>query len=256
METERKKNMNEGKILAKVGNFTVSEGDVDAFVASLGQRGQNYNTPEGRAIILDQLISQKLLLLDAVRNMYEREPEFKAELARVKDELLVNYAVNKAVSAVRVTEADAKQYFDEHAEEFAGETTVNASHILVAEEAQAEEILKKINDGEISFADAAMQYSSCPSGAEGGNLGDFGRGQMVPEFDAACFSMQVDEVRGPVKTQFGYHLIRLNKINEAKPLAFEQIKDRLREKLLSDKQQAAYQSKINQLKILYPVDRA
>ena len=245
----------DNKILASVGTLSVTEAEVSAMIASLGQRGKNYNTPEGRAIVLDQLSNQKLLLLDATRNLYEREPEFKAELARVKEDLLVNYAVNKAVSSVRVTDAEAKEFFDAHPEQFAGEKTVNASHILVADEAQANEILAKINAGEITFEDAAKQYSSCPSSAEGGCLGDFGHGQMVPEFDQACFSMAEGEIAGPVQTQFGFHLIKLNKINEAQPMQFEQIKEQLKQSLLGEKQQNAYQSKINQLKILYPVDR-
>ena len=245
----------DNKILASVGTLSVTEAEVSAMIASLGQRGKNYNTPEGRAIVLDQQINQKLLLLDATRNLYEREPEFKAELARVKEDLLVNYAVNKAVSSVRVTDAEAKEFFDAHPEQFAGEKTVNASHILVADEAQANEILAKINAGEITFEDAAKQYSSCPSSAEGGCLGDFGHGQMVPEFDQACFSMAEGEIAGPVQTQFGFHLIKLNKINEAQPMQFEQIKEQLKQSLLGEKQQNAYQSKINQLKILYPVDR-
>ena len=245
----------DNKILASVGTLSVTEAEVSAMIASLGQRGKNYNTPEGRAIVLDQLINQKLLLLDATRNLYEREPEFKAELARVKEDLLVNYAVNKAVANVRVTDAEVKEIFDAHPEQFAGEKTVNASHILVADEAQANEILAKINAGELSFEDAAKQYSSCPSSAEGGCLGDFGHGQMVPEFDQACFSMAEGEIAGPVQTQFGFHLIKLNKINEAQPMQFEQVKEQLRQSLLGEKQQNAYQSKINQLKILYPVDR-
>ena len=245
----------ENKILATIGTQTVTEADVNAMIASLAQRGKNYNTPEGRTIILDQLINQKLLLMDAVRNLYEREPEFKAELARVKEELLINYAVNKAVSSVKVTDEEAKKYFDENAEQFVGQKTVNASHILVSDEAQAADILAKINAGEISFEDAAKQYSSCPSSAEGGCLGDFGHGQMVPEFDEACFDMAEGEVRGPVKTQFGFHLIKLNKINEAENMKFEDIKEELKQSLMSEKQQQAYQSKINQLKILYPVDK-
>ena len=245
----------DNKILASVGTLSVTEAEVNAMIASLGQRGKNYNTPEGHAIVLDQLINQKLLLLDATRNLYEREPEFKAELARVKEDLLVNYAVNKAVASVRVTDAEAKEFFDAHPEQFAGEKTVNASHILVADEAQANEILAKINAGEISFEDAAKEFSSCPSSAEGGCLGDFGHGQMVPEFDQACFSMKEGEIAGPVQTQFGFHLIKLNKINEAQPMQFEQVKEQLRQSLMGEKQQNAYQSKINQLKILYPVDR-
>ncbi|MBE6658023.1 MAG: hypothetical protein E7604_06210 [Ruminococcaceae bacterium] len=134
--------------------------------------------------------------------------------------------------------------------------TVNASHILVDSEEKANEILAKINAGEMTFEDAAKEFSTCPSGKEGGSLGDFGRGQMVPEFDEACFTMEVGTLSAPVKTQFGYHIIRLNSKGEETEMPFDTIKAQLKEKLMQDKQQAAYQSKLNQLKILYPVDRA
>ena len=120
---------------------------------------------------------------------------------------------------------------------------------------EANEIKAQIESGAVDFADAAREHSSCPSKAEGGSLGEFGRGQMVPEFDAACFDMQVGELRGPVKTQFGFHLIRLDAKNEAKTPALSEVRDRIYGKLMQDKQEAAYQSKINQLKIVFPVDK-
>ena len=246
----------EAKILATVGTKTITEADVDAFLAGMGQRGQAYQNPQGRAMVLEQLINKALLVLDATRNLYEREPEFKAELARVKEDLLANYAVDKAVREVRVTDADVEAYYNENKAQFVQGPTVNASHILVDSEEKANEILAKINAGEVTFEDAAKEFSSCPSGKEGGSLGDFGRGQMVPEFDEACFAMEVGTISAPVKTQFGYHLILLNSRSEETEMAFDTIKEQLKEKLMQDKQQAAYQSKLNQLKILYPVDRA
>ena len=107
----------------------------------------------------------------------------------------------------------------------------------------------------MSFADAAKEHSSCPSGQRGGNLGDFGRGQMVPEFDKAVFELEVGEVtKTPVKTQFGYHLIKLNSKSEASVMPYEQIAPRLSDMVLNEKRREAYERKINQLKILYPVE--
>ena len=161
----------------------------------------------------------------------------------------------KALEKVRVTDDEARKFFDENPDQFAGSETFNASHILVDTEEKAREIADKIKSGEISFEDCAKENSSCPSGGQGGNLGDFTRGQMVPEFDTAVFSMEVGEItKTPVKTQFGYHLINLTDKKEASEMPFEQIKDQLAQKVLTDKQQAAYASKLNQLKILYPVD--
>ncbi len=247
--------MNE-KILATVNGKAITEADVDAFIAGMGQRGQAYQNPQGKTMVLEQLINKSLLVLDATRNLYERDPEFKAQLQRVKEDLLANYAIEKAVRDVRIKDEDIQKYYEENKEQFKQGATVNASHILVGSEEKANELLAKIQAGDMTFEDAARQHSTCPSGKEGGNLGDFGRGQMVPEFDEACFSMEIGELRGPIKTQFGYHLIRLNSKGDAKDLSFAQVKDQLREKLLADKQQAAYQSKINQLKILYPVDKS
>ena len=149
--------MNESRILAAMGHLNVTEADVDAMIASLGQRGKNYNTPEGRRIVLDQLINQKLILLDATRNLLEREPEFKAQLAKVKDDLLVNYAVSKTLASVRVTEEEIQKYYAENPDDFRSEKAVNASHILVADETEAKDILAKIQAGEITFEEAAKK---------------------------------------------------------------------------------------------------
>lgn len=247
--------MDNVKVLASVNGKQITEADVDAMIAAMGPNGQNYRTPQGRAAVLEQLINQSLLLLDATRNLYEREPAFKAQLNRVKEELLVNYAIEKAVSTVRVTDDDAKKYYEENPAAFEGQELVSASHILVSDEATATELLEKIRAGEISFEDAAAQHSSCPSSRNGGSLGEFGRGQMVPEFDTACFEMEVGELRGPVQTQFGYHLIRLDDKKQTEKLAFSDVREELVRQLTAEKQQAAYRSKLNQLKILYPVDR-
>lgn len=247
--------MANGKILASVMGKTISEDDVNAFIASLGQRAQSYQNEEGRAIILNELINQKLLLLDANRNLYEADPAFKAKLNQVKENLLINFAVEKAVANVKVTDEEAKQYYDDNSSEFMQGSTVNASHILVDDEAKCNDIMAKIKSGEVSFEDAAKEYSKCPSAQKGGDLGDFAEGQMVPEFDEACFTMDVGELRGPVKTNFGYHIIRLNSKKDSSVIPYEKIKEQLKEKLIGDKQQKAYQSKINQLKILYQVDK-
>lgn len=244
------------KILATVGNITVTERDVDEFLRGLGQRGQAYNNPEGRRFALEQVIGNKLLLLDAKRNLFEAETEFKEQLAKIKDTLLTNYAAEKVLSKVTVTDAEVKEYYEAHKAEFIAPETVNASHILVDSEEKANEICKDIKDGKITFEDAAKEYSSCPSKNNGGNLGDFGRGQMVPEFDTAVFSMSVGEITDtPVKTQFGYHLIKLNSKKEASEMPYEDIAEELKGGLLGDKKRKAYESKINQLKIMYPVDK-
>ena len=255
LETPNLSANGQGRVLAQVGPHPITEADVERFISALGQRAEAYRNPQGRKAVLEQMISQRLFLLDAQRNLMEREPAFKEQLAAVKEQLLMEYAIEKAIKDVRLTEEEVRRYYDEHPEMFAGQETVEASHILVDSAEKATEILEKIQSGKVSFEEAARQHSSCPSSAQGGSLGSFGRGQMVPEFDKACFEMEEGETRGPVQTQFGYHLIRLDKKNAAAPLAYDAVHDQLYAQMMQEKQQAAYQSKITQLQILYPVDR-
>lgn len=90
---------------------------------------------------------------------------------------------------------------------------VRASHILVSTEKECEDLKSKISNGDLSFEDAAKQHSTCPSKARGGDLGFFGRGQMVKPFEDAAFGAQENDVVGPVKTQFGYHLVKVTGMN-------------------------------------------
>jgi len=242
------------RILARVGGVAITEADVTEAIAGMGPKAQAYHSPEGRRAILDQLINRQLLLAEAKRNFYEADPAFQAQMAKIKDELLANFALEKALAGVRLDEAEVKQFYEEHKSEMMADETVEASHILVDSEAKANEIAADIAAGKITFADAAKQYSSCPSSAEGGSLGAFGRGQMVPEFDRAVFAMEVGEISGPVQTQFGYHLIQLNAKHEPEEIPYEKIKAQLAQQVMADKQQKAYTSKINQLKIMIPVD--
>ena len=99
------------------------------------------------------------------------------------------------------------------------------------------------------------RYSTCPSSENGGNLGDFTSGQMVLEFENACNRLEPGSISEPVHTQFGWHIIQLNSRTEGTLPTFDEIKESLMEQLTNQKQQAAYQSKINQLKILFPVDK-
>ena len=138
------------KVLANVGGFPITEDDVTEFLMNLGQRGASYNNPEGRKMVLNQLIGQKLLLLDAKRNLMEADPAFKAQLAKVKDSLLSSFAAEKAIANVTVSDKDVEEYYNANKAQFVTGDSVNASHILVDSEEKALEILAKINGKAVS----------------------------------------------------------------------------------------------------------
>lgn len=245
----------EERILASVNGMNVTEQDVINEITAMGERGRQFMSPQGQAIVLEQLINRKLILAGAKRDLIEFDKEYKAQLNALKDELLIKYAISKTLSGLKVTDEEAKKYYDEHPEDFNPGEVISASHILSKDEELIKKLKADIESGAVTFEDAARKHSECPSGQNGGALGEFTRGQMVKEFDEVAFSLEIDVISEPVQTQFGWHIIKVTDKKEASVLAFDDIKEQLKEQLLSDKQQKAYQSRINQLKILFPVDK-
>jgi len=120
--------------------------------------------------------------------------------------ILIILGLTGIIAITENQKAEAKNMYENT---LSDRNSVRASHILVATEAEALKIKSDIESNKITFEDAAQKYSKCPSGRNGGDLGFFGRGQMVKPFEDAAFNSPVNEVSAPVKTQFGYHLIKV-----------------------------------------------
>ena len=136
--------------------------------------------------------------------------EFKAMMERARKDILAQLAINSVLKDITVTDEEMQAFYKRKPPAFCkkGET-VHAKHILVDSEEKAQDIMNKITAGDIYFEARREGIFLLPSNAQGGDLGEFGKGQMVPEFDQAVFAAEVGKVVGPVKTQFGYHRLRL-----------------------------------------------
>ena len=243
----------EKKILAKVGQKEISNLDVQSAIQGLDPfQAQQFQTEEGQKYVLDDLVNQELLYTYAKDNKIDQEEDFRNEIKRVEENVLKQYVINKILTSVKLTEEEKKAFYEAQKQSFSKPETASAKHILVDSEDKANDILGKINAGEVSFEDAAKEHSSCPSNAHGGDLGTFGRGQMVPEFEDAVFSMNNGDVSGPVKTQFGYHLIKLENKNESTIPEYDEVAEEVGRTLLFQKQGEVYQQKLNEVKAKYP----
>ena len=168
---------------------------------TLGQQIQGqFKGEQGMQRLLDELIYQELFYAEAVDTKLEETDAFKAELQKMKENLLKQYNIKNLVESVQVENEEISAFYEENPHFFAGQAQVQASHILVETEEEAQEVREALNKG-MAFAEAAMQYSKCPSNQQGGDLGMFQKGQMVPEFEAAAFELKMNEVSEPVKTQ-------------------------------------------------------
>ena len=244
--------MENEKILATVGGVNITEADVDAFIAGLSKEQKAYAAiPQFRQQCVEQLVAMELFVLKAEEDKLDETEEFAKQMAAAKKDILANMSIKKSFENLEVTEDECKDFYANNPQHFTQGESVSAKHILVAEEAKALELLEKITAGEMSVEDAAMECSTCPSGQQGGDLGSFTRGQMVPEFDAAAFEAEIDHVVGPVQTQFGYHLIKVYEKAEASVTPYEQVEEMIRSNLMMQKQNEAYMTTVAALKAKY-----
>ncbi|MGL5380016.1 peptidylprolyl isomerase, partial [Clostridium sp.] len=206
----------ENKVLAVIAGNEIKESDLQALIMRYPEDRRGYfSTEEGKKQLLEQVIAFDLMgKLGEELKLNETE-EFKASLKQVEKELLTQTTINKVLSEITVTDDEALEYYNKNKNMFTQQPTVSAKHILVDSKETCEKIREEIVAGNDTFEQAAMKYSSCPSKDQGGNLGAFGRGMMVPEFEQAAFALEIGAVSEPVQTQFGFHLIMVEAKNDA-----------------------------------------
>ncbi len=177
--------------------------------------------------LVDSIIDAKLASNNArIRNL-DQDPEFKKQMRRIEDQMLQRVVLTQEMEAGITDEALEKSYA-KLVKSFAKKEEVRARHILVKTEEEAKEIIEKLKGG-ADFAALAKEKSTGPSGAGGGDLGFFAKGQMVPEFDKVVFDLKPGELfDDPVKTQFGFHVIKVEERRKKEVPPFEKVKEQLR----------------------------
>lgn len=244
--------MDNQNVLAVVAGEEITQKDVDALIAALPKEQQAYASNEHfRNQCLEQIITVHLFAKLGEELKLEETDAFADNLEKAKREILAQMALGEAMKDIAVTEEEAKEYYKANEDQFMAGETVHAKHILVDDEDKCQEILEKIIAEEVTFEDAAKEFSTCPSNQQEGDLGAFGRGQMVKEFEDAAFAAEIGHVVGPVKTQFGYHLIKVEDKKDAETSVYEDVADTIKNIILQQKRNDVYGNKIAELKEKY-----
>lgn len=244
--------MDENKVLATVAGVEITDRDLDGFIKSMPQEQQRYAShPQFREHALEQMVSIHLFAADGRDRNLEETEDFKRILEAAKRDILAQIVMAEFMASVRLEEEEVKAFYEANLDKFQRDASVNAKHILVDSEEKAKEIMAMIEAGEKEFEAAAAEFSTCPSKERGGDLGAFSRGQMVPEFEDAAFDAEIGKVVGPVKTQFGYHIIKVEAKNDAGARPYEEVKHQIMQNLVVEKQQRLYAEKVEELKGKY-----
>lgn len=240
------------EFLAVVAGEGITREDLDAFMQNVPREQQAYiQNPQFRQQCLEQLTALYLFAKEGEDNKLQETEEFQKVLANARRDILAQMQMRETMRQAEVSQEEMKAYYEEHKQQYAKGERVRAKHILTDTEESCSQILEEILKGEKEFEVAAQEKSKCPSGAKGGDLGEFGRGQMVKEFEEAAFTAETGHVVGPVKTQFGYHLIKVEEKKPASEAPFEEVEGAIRRTLLQKKQHEAYDKKVADLKEKY-----
>ncbi|HEY5719015.1 MAG TPA: peptidylprolyl isomerase [Gammaproteobacteria bacterium] len=215
-----------GSVLATVNGKALEQQTLDQYVA---RRPDRPSTPEA---LLQELINLELLVQDAEAKKLDQSPEFAVDMEMSRRSLLAQLALQDQLKSNPVSEESIREIYDR---QFGagGEEELKARHILLASEEEAKAVIAQL-DGGADFASVAKERSTGPSGPQGGDLGWFSPGQMVPEFAAAASALEAGKYsQAPVQTQFGWHVILLEERRRSEPPPYEQVKPQIAEMLES-----------------------
>jgi len=181
-------------------------------------------------VLVDSLVDMERAAADAREQGLHRSDVFKKQMASIEKQVLQRMAFSQEMES-KVTDEAVRKRYDTFVEAAASNEEVHARHILLKTEDEAKAVIGEL-DGGGDFAQLARDKSTGPSGPGGGDLGFFGRGQMVPEFEEAAFKLETGtHTSTPVKTQFGWHVIKVEERRKAEPPPFEQAEEQLRAEL-------------------------
>src|SRR5579862_4217334 len=231
------------KVLAKVNGAEIRQSDVALAETELGPSLAHMDPSTKKENVLAFLIDMKIVAKAAEDKKIEDRPDFKARLAFTRNRLLMDNLLAAEGKAATTDEA-MKKVYDEAAKQSAGEQEVHARHILVETEDEAKAVKAELDKG-ADFAELAKKKSKDPGASDGGDLGFFTKDQMVPEFATVAFALEPGKISDPVKTQFGWHVIKVEEKRNRKAPDFEQVKAQI-ETYVTRKAQAEYVAKLRE----------
>jgi peptidyl-prolyl cis-trans isomerase C len=240
-------------VLAKVNGSEIRQSDVTLAEEELAPSLAQMDPASKKDNVLSFLIDLKIVAKAAEDKKLENSDDFKRRLAFTRSRLLMDSLLaTEGKSAT--TDDSMKKVYEEASKQITGEQEVHARHILVESEDEAKAVKEELNKG-ADFAELAKKKSKDPGASDGGDLGFFTKDQMVPEFSAVAFALDPGKVSDPVKSQFGWHVIKVEEKRSRQAPAFDQVKGQI-ETYVTRKAQADYVAKLREAAKVERMDKS
>jgi peptidyl-prolyl cis-trans isomerase C len=213
-------------VVARVDGTELLLSDVEAAQQSLPPQAQKLPLEQIYPVLLERLVDGALITEAGRKEHLEQDPELQVQLKRYEDRLIQEAYLNRAIKAAE-SEGELKARYETLAKDKAGQEEVHAQHILVKTEDEAKSVIAELDKG-ADFGELAKKYSTDSSASSGGDLGYFGHDDMVKEFADAAFALPKGQYsKTPVKTKFGWHVIKVEDRRAGKPPSFEEAREQL-----------------------------
>jgi peptidyl-prolyl cis-trans isomerase C len=230
-------------VLAKVNGSEIHQSDVNLATEELGPSLAQMDPAAKQENVLSFLIDMKIIAKAAEEKKIENSEEFKKRLAFARDRLLMDRLLASQAKAA-ITDDAMKTVYADASKQITSEQEVHARHILVQTEDEAKKIEDELKKG-ADFVELAKKESKDPGASDGGDLGFFTKEQMVPEFSKVAFALEPGKISDPIKTQFGWHIIKVEEKRARKAPAFDEVKPQV-EQFVTRKAQAEYVTKLRE----------
>jgi peptidyl-prolyl cis-trans isomerase C len=241
------------KVLVKVSDSIITVKDFKSRIAKLPPYYRNIVEKDSKRY-LEEIIMEKLFYEAAIRKGLDRDKEVVEIVNQAKKKIITAKLIETEVDAnVKITKDEMKQYYETHKGDFKTPELWRASHILIATEKEARDILDALAQG-AKFEDLAKEKSMDATATRGGDIGFFRLGQLVPDFEKACLKLSIGQTSDVVKTQFGYHIIKLTDKKEAGAEDFDKAKGKIENVLKKQKRVELFNNMVMGLKNKYGVE--
>ena len=224
------------KVIARIDGVDITDVDLANAQSALGADVAGMPEEIRRRQAMEFLITNQLMAEAGTKGNLQDDPSFDGRMKAYRRLALSELFFEKDIRGA-ITEADIKKVYDQRVAQFEPQEQVRARHILVEKEDEARDVIERLGRGS-DFAELAKELSKDPGAKSGGDLGYFGKGDMVKPFDEAVFALDVKQISEPVQTQFGWHVIEVMEKGKTKPNSFEEDKGRIMAELIQQKMAA------------------